>query len=276
MLILKKNKRDDISNFFSNFSLRLPLFLFIFSLSLSFLFSLLVTLSYLSTPSFAFTLSGVISCSSICSTTNCACVTNCTEGYFNIYSNSICTGVPVKKIIISNGNITFAPTETTYIKILCSDGSVSQCFRVNISSSLVTTTTSTTAVSTSTTTTTKVLANCPYECCVGETSYKNKFCPSEQTCTNNVCVVTKSDCPNECCVDDSDYTDKFCENDEASCVEGKCVSPGPSISYSLIGIIAAIIVIVVLAFFFLRGQFGGKRIDSYEELKKKWGKRQSR
>jgi hypothetical protein len=109
---------------------------------------------------------------------------------------------------------------------------------------------------------------------VGKTGYKSKFCDSGQTCTNNVCVTAKTDCPNECCAGEANYTDKFCENNEASCVEGKCVTPGPAISYSLIGIIAAIVVIAVLAFFFLRGQFSGKSgSDAYEELKKKWSKR---
>jgi len=206
-----------------------------------------------------------------CSTSLCKCATNCSSGYFSVYPTSSCSGLPAKKIIIDYNNVSFAPTGTAYVKILCSDdNSVSQCYTVTPTTQQTTTTT--TAAQATTTTTT--LATCPYECCVSKTGYKNKFCDSGQTCTNNVCVTSNSDCPNECCAGEANYTDKFC-NGDASCVEGKCIQPGPIISYSLIGIIAAIVVIAVLAFFFLRGQFSTKT-DSYEELKKKWGKRKLR
>lgn len=175
-------------------------------------------------------------------------------------------------MIVDYGNVSFAPSGTVYAEVLCSDdNSVSQCYTVT-PTTLGTTTTTTSSAAQATTTTT--LTTCPYECCVSKTGYKNKFCDSGQTCTNNVCVTSKSDCPNECCAGEENYNDKFCDGD-ANCVEGKCIQPGPAISYSLIGIIAAIVVIAVLAFFFLRDQFSGKT-DAYEELKKKWGKRKLR
>jgi len=127
---------------------------------------------------------------------------------------------------------------------------------------------------------------------VNEAGYRNKFCPSGQSCTNNVCVEQKSDCPEEyeCCVDEAGYKNKFCERSDATCIGNKCVTPGPSISYSLIGILAAVIVAGVVAFYFMRGRLGGggggrgggggkageKKEDAYEALKRKWAARRRR
>ncbi|HLC39652.1 MAG TPA: hypothetical protein VJJ76_02105, partial [archaeon] len=105
----------------------------------------------------------------------------------------------------------------------------------------------------------------------------NKFCPAGQSCTNNVCIDLKSDCPDEydCCVDEADYKDKFCETTDATCTdEHKCAGAGATINYSLIGILAAAIVVGVVLFYFLSGRTSGvtgmKLLDAYEALKRKW------
>jgi len=234
--------------------------------------TLLVALSF--SLIFSMTASSAVpalNCSSTCTTSYCFCSTNCTTGYFNLYTTSDCSGIAKKKVGYDNGTFGFVPiAQTTYGKILCADGNVSSCYILNLTQATTTTTTLTTTTSK---TTTMTPAPCPYDCCVNLPGYQSKFCSSNWICQNNACVSTKSDCPNECCVSDPNYNDRFCADSSVTCINGKCVSPGPNISYSLIGIIAIIIVVGVVVFYFLRYKFTGHKNevgDAYEALKKKW------
>lgn len=242
------------------------------TLSLSFSFYLTFNASFASA-------SASLNCSSSCTTGYCACSSNCTSGYFNLYPTSDCSGITMKKVIMSNNNFTFTSTyNLTYGKILCSDDkNVSPCYVINLTAAIPTTTTTTTTTTSATTTTTPLLAACPYDCCVNLPGYQTRFCSGGQTCQNNACVSSKSDCPNDCCVNDPNYNDKFCSDSNAVCTNGKCVTPGPQINYYLIGAIAVVIVIGVVVFYFLRDKIAGKKGSSnqqaYDALKKKWTQR---
>ena len=213
-----------------------------------------------------------------CTTSFCSCSSNCYSGYFNIYSSGNCSGIATSKIIIANSSMSFIPTSSVlYGKILCGGGNVSQCYILNLTSS-ATSTTTTTAITTSTTTTTSSLLPCPNECCVNLPGYQTVTCGDNQFCaSDNTCQPLKTDCPNQCCVNDDNYNTKLCTDSNANCVNGQCVVPGPNISYNIVIGIAAVIIVVVLAFYFLRDKLAGKKgasnSDAFEALKKKWSSR---
>lgn len=159
-----------------------------------------------------------------CLVGDCFCnMTECSNGRLSVYLTR-CTGIPVKEFTFENSSFVWIDVQPKnyYFEAFCDSGEISNCTNVNLVS----------------TTSPQSLANCPYECCVNEAGYKNNFCGSDEKCTNNVCVASKS------------------------------------ISYSLIGIIAAIVAIGVVVFYFLHGKLSGKNTTSaYETLKQKWRKR---
>jgi len=220
-----------------------------------------------------------INCGSNCTTNYCSCSSTCTSGYFNIYSSSNCSGIASNKIIISNSSFNFVPPSTLmYGKILCTGGNISACYLINLTFATPTTTTTTIVPTTTTTTTTPALLPCPNQCCSNLPGYQTVTCPNGQTCAADMtCKPIKTDCLSECCVNDQNYNDKLCSSSDATCISGKCVTPGPQISYSLVLIIAIIVIVAVVAFYFIRDKVAGKKgasnKDAYETLKGKWSSR---
>jgi len=211
--------------------------------------------------------SAKVTCSACVANDQCACdISDCTAGLLRFYASSDCSGTATSRLVFSTGSVDWTPTGTKsyYAKAFCDDGTTSPCSAKIAVSATQTTTTTTKA-------TTPSIADCLYECCVGESGVRTVYCPSGQTCDNNVCVQTKSDCTDECCVSEANYIDKLCTGD-ATCANGKCVAPGPNIPYSLIGIIALIVVIVVLVFLFLMSRRKNEE-GMWEALKGKWSGR---
>ena len=64
---------------------------------------------------------------------------------------------------------------------------------------------------------------CPYDCCITEKNYFDKFCNADYYCSNHVCE-SKTSCPFECCVDEKMYLEKHCSPPEY-CYEHICITP---------------------------------------------------
>lgn len=240
--------------------------------------------------------SASITCNS-CSVGNCQCsITDCSSGTFGAYIASDCSEFPNLYLNFTGGTVSWPPFQarTYYLKAFC-DGFNSLCTPQIVSSESTTSTTTTTEPTSttisSTSTTVGSAAECSKEghvctertpCCYGLSCVSN-YCiktsttTTIQTTTTTISTTTvpyeqKEECTSECCVGKTNYYDKFCENEEATCVDGECVIPGPIIDYSLIGIIIIVIIVVLVAIFlFFRGR---NESDGQEQvwnaLKKKW------
>lgn len=182
-----------------------------------------VVLSELSIPA--------ISCDK-CSSSQCSCsVSGCSSGFFDTFTAFDCTGLSEIETIFKNYTIVWSPGSygTFFTRIYCDNGKQTACTRLNVTAPK-TTTTSTTTITTTT------RPSCPYDCCVNDPSYKNKFCLNNEDCLNN-----------------------------------KCVKPAPEIPYNLILVVIAILLgTLIFAYAFVKK---GTKQDAFESLKRKWGRR---
>ncbi len=171
----------------------------------------------------------------------CSCtVSECANGTLDVYT-AACTGTPVKEFVFTNGSFiwTSARTMNYYLQVYCDSGIISSCINLNLTSYLITATTTTTT----TTTTTFQKTGCPYDCCVGEFSYLDKYCPEGSVCTNNQCIGSST-------------TSETVSNQ------------GFQINYSIVGILAIVIIAAVFVFYFFKGR---KPEDKWSTLYKKYG-----
>jgi hypothetical protein len=161
-----------------------------------------------------------------------------------------CLGIPAKEFVFTNSSFvwTSAQAKNYYFQAFCDNGKISDCTNVNLTSSVVPTSTSTTISTTSTTTYQKPA--CPYECCVGNSQYLNRNCLTEdEECVDNQCVFIST----------------------TTTTTEETVTPNPpEIPYSLIGGIVILIIVLVFAYYFLKGR---KPTDKWSELYQKYGRR---
>jgi len=198
-----------------------------------------------------------------CVTGACSCsISECNTGSLDIYT-SPCTGIPVKEFVFDNGIFSWAKADASnyYFQAFCDSGVRSNCTYVNLASS-VSKETNVTTTSTSTTTTITKTA-CPNECCVGDPNYYTKFCPTGYYCENNQCVqqFAPSETP----------TETVTTFNEGGGISNE--SSGFQLNYSIIGIVAIVIIAGVLIFYFLRKK-PAKTQDKWSELYKKYGRPQ--
>ncbi|OGI14625.1 hypothetical protein A3K63_03760 [Candidatus Micrarchaeota archaeon RBG_16_49_10] len=62
-------------------------------------------------------------------------------------------------------------------------------------------------------------SDCLFDCCSGETRYREKDCPSSQYCSSRACVA-KLACSYECCINEEQYSDKSCTS--GTCSDHEC------------------------------------------------------
>jgi len=184
---------------------------------------------------------------STCQLGSCFCnVTECSTGSLEVYSSN-CTGIPIKEFIFSNSSFNWTSAKALNYNFLvyCDSGTKSNCTNVNLTAyaaNVTTTTTSTTIHTTSSTTTAASLKDtCPYDCCVGDPNYFNKYCSEGSDCVNNQCVSSST----------------------------TAQSSGIQINYSLVGLVAVAILVIVFLFYFFAMR---KPKDSWGELYKKYGR----
>lgn len=195
--------------------------------------------------SFIFSISEVFALDcTYCAVGTCYCnVTECPSGTMDIYTTQ-CSGFPVKEFIFANSNFTWMGSQSLnyYFKVLCDNGNTANCTNVNLTSFSIPTTTTTTTTSATTTSSVPLQTNCPYDCCIGDPSYYNRYCAEGEQCINNQCIATTT----------------------------TAAPSGPAINYSLIGIVAIVIIVAVFVFFFIKNR---KPSDRWETLYKKYGRR---
>ncbi len=69
-----------------------------------------------------------------CLLSSCQCtITDCSSGTLDVYSTSDCTLIPTYSFKFTGGAVTWSPSSTGshYLKVLCDDGSISDCTRLN-------------------------------------------------------------------------------------------------------------------------------------------------
>lgn len=174
---------------------------------------------------------------SACAPGDCYCnVIECPNGTVSVYT-TLCTGIPAEKLAFTNNSLTWSNAQamTYYFQIYCDSGNISNCTKVDLSSFVTTTTTTTIPQETT----------CPYDCCVGETNYIDKYCPEGYDCVNNQCIGS-------------------------STTETTTSSQGFQINYSIVGILAIVIIAAIFVFYFFKGR---KPEDSWSTLYKKYGRK---
>lgn len=221
-----KNKREANDNMS-----KYKLIAIIFSFALPFLLANLL---------FSFPQTFALSCN-VCSPQSCYCnITECVNGSLDVYA-TVCTGIPMKEFVFTNGSFTWtsALAQNYYLQAYCDSGIMSNCTNVNLTSYAVTTTTTTT-------TTTISKSTCPYDCCIAEINYFNKYCQEGYDCISNQCI-------------------------SSSTSETTSGNGGYQINYSIVGIVAIIIIAAVFLFYFLQGR--KPKEDRWAALYKKYGRK---
>lgn len=181
-----------------------------------------------------------------CSPGACICnIPECSSGTLSVYSTQ-CSGIPTSEFIFSNNTFVWTSSlaQNYYFKAYCDNGTASNCTKVNLTTYVTATTT--TASASTTTTTPASLSECPNDCCIDETGYYNKYCDVGYDCVNGQCVT-----------------------------QSTTTTPGAGgfqISYSLIGIVAIIIVFAVFVYYFFMGR-KTRPEDRWSDLYKKYGRR---
>ncbi|HDJ96641.1 MAG TPA: hypothetical protein ENG45_01035 [Candidatus Aenigmarchaeota archaeon] len=177
----------------------------------------------------------------------CTIEGDCTDGNLLVYNGSTSTLLCAPPIIKTSGKIDWdfcmSPGEWVTVIADCEEGQ-SEREIVMLLKPTATTSTSTTSITTSTSTTTTTIPEeakeeCPYECCVDEPGYEDKYCKSGYVCVDNKCVL----------------------EEEEGGKEGR--------SFVLPLILAFLILIIVSSVFLLKK----KAPKTYEELYKKWRKK---
>lgn len=206
---------------------------------------------------------------STCAPGNCYCsISECPTGSLDVYSTQ-CSGIPVKEFTFANNtfNWTQANANNYYFQVFCDSGAISNCTNADLTSfSNITTTTTTSATSNSSTTTTVTRVTCPsiYDCCVGDPNYINKYCSPGYVCNNYQCV---SQFPTTTLITSQTPT-TIAEGGSEGGTGG-----GNQINYSLIGIVAVVIIAGVFIFFVLKGRtHKNNQEDKWGELYKKYGR----
>jgi hypothetical protein len=172
-----------------------------------------------------------------CSPQACYCnITECVNGTLDVYAIA-CTGIPIKEFIFTNGSFTWtsALAQNYYLQAYCDSGIMSNCNNVNL-----------TSYATTTTTTVLQKTDCPYDCCIAETNYVDRYCPEGYDCISNQCIST--------------VTTETQENQ------------GYQINYSIIGIVAIVIIAAVFLFYFFTGKKKPEE-DRWSALYKKYRRR---
>lgn len=125
---------------------------------------------------------------------------DCTNGNLIVYKTNFLSPLCLPEILDNEAEINWDncqnPIGILYVRASCNEG-MSPVKEINISFAPLPTTTTTTSttsttsttISTVPTTTTTVGKNpCPYECCVDEVIYEDKYCNSGYNCVDNKCV----------------------------------------------------------------------------------------
>jgi len=185
---------------------------------------------------------------SLCTVGACYCnVTECSTGSLDVFSTQ-CTGIPQKEIVFTNSSFVWTGAQASdyYFQVFCGDGTTkSTCTHVNLTSIVTTTTT------TSSTTTTYQKSACPYDCCIADPLYISKYCDEGYECYGNQCI---------------EITTTYAQTTETT------ENNNSPINYSLIGIVAVLVMVAVFAFYFFRMRKTQPH-DKWEDLYKKYGRR---
>ena len=225
MVEIKREKNDNMSNF------KLITIVLLF---------LLANFLFLFSETFA------LDCTN-CYPGTCICnITECSSGTLDVYT-TLCAGIPIKEFIFANNsfNWTSSQAKNYYLQAYCDSGIKSTCVNVNLTSFAIITTTTTT---TTTTTLTPQKTDCPYDCCVGEENYFNRYCPAGYDCINNQCISSAT---------------------SETATQG---NQGYQINYSIVGIVAIVIIAAVFLYYFFTGKKKPAE-DKWAKLYKKYARR---
>ncbi|MCD6226634.1 MAG: hypothetical protein J7J93_02470 [Candidatus Aenigmarchaeota archaeon] len=108
------------------------------------------------------------------------------------------------------------------------------------------------------------------DCDEGQSAVKTIEIVSESTTTTHVTTTTTTElkeCPFDCCIGESQYEDKFCGSGY-ECVNNECVKTGKSSSKGLVIVgILIIIIVAVVAFFIIKKGSESKEDEFFRRFK---------
>lgn len=207
-----------------------------------------------------------ISCSN-CNTGTCSCTASgCDTGYVDYYSSSNCYYVPYKEGTFSNGGFSIPISGTLYLKIYCDNGGLSSCQTLTYTG--VQTTTTAAAQQSGGPSCLLEGRVCPIHtpCCAG-LSCQNGLCTKITTTTTTTAEISKIVCPYECCINEPNYYDKYCGEDTA-CMNHVCENTltetaaapeGPKIDFSLVASAIVSIGLIIFLIYFVFARVIGRR-----------------